>query len=480
MGHGKRYSDEPKLNLKKVFAVVIAIVVVIMFILIIRNILKKAGNEETVAKKYFSVFSDNKWGVIDQTGEYVITPSYENMVIIPNEDKDVFLCMYDIDDEAGTYKTKAINSKNEEIFIGYNQVEEISNFDKNGNLYYFENVIKVQKDGKYGLIDLDGNVVLNIEYDAIKGLEGENTILVEKDGKVGATNSNGNLILQAKYSDVLMTGSNLFVVKDDTLKVVDSEGTTILQDGFDEVKQILDYDIKGIVFVKDNKYGVKNTEGEIIINAEYGYLEQVKENVFIAKAGDSDIKDAEGNLIAEANSGYGIISSANTKILDFNYKNIAYSKIADMYIADTTDTESVVFDSNLEEKVSGIVNVYEDAGYFKVRVEDEYKYYNFNFEEKTSIDVLSGNTLFVSKQNGKYGFIDKDGNVVVDYIYDEAMEQNEFGFSAVKLNGLWGSIDKDGKVVISPKYNLEDNITIDFIGKWHFGKYSNMNYYTDL
>lgn len=340
-------------------------------------------------------------------------------------------------------------------------------------------MLKVQKDGKYGLIDFDGNVVLNIEYDNIKALEGENTILVEKEGKVGVANENGSLILSPGFSEILMTGNGLFVVKDDVIKVVNSEGTTVLQDGFDEVKQILNYDTKGIVFVKNGQYGVMNINGEVILNAEYGYLKQAKENVFIAKAGNSVIKDLNGNVIAELASGYGIISATNEKLLDFNYKFISYSKVADMYIADITETDSKVFNSNFEEKVTGIVNVYESKGYFKVRIGTEYKYYNFNFEEKTNIDVLSSNNLFVSKQNDKYGFIDKNGNVVVDYIYDEAMEQNEYGYAAVKLNGLWGSIDKNGKVVIEPKYNLEDNIKIDFIGKWHLGKYIDMNYYTN-
>ena len=39
MSRGKRYEQEPKLNLKKVFAVVIAIAVVIMFVFIIKGIL---------------------------------------------------------------------------------------------------------------------------------------------------------------------------------------------------------------------------------------------------------------------------------------------------------------------------------------------------------------------------------------------------------------------------------------------------------
>ena len=89
------------------------------------------------------------------------------------------------------------------------------------------------------------------------------------------------------------------------------------------------------------------------------------------------------------------------------------------------------------------------------------------------------NTIFLSKKNGKYGYVDKKGNPVTDYIYDDAMEQNEYGYAAVKRNGLWGSVDQSGKEVISPKYNLENNIKIDFIGRWHLGEDLNMNYYCE-
>jgi hypothetical protein len=114
-----------------------------------------------------------------------------------------------------------------------------------------------------------------------------------------------------------------------------------------------------------------------------------------------------------------------------------------------------------------------------LKIGDEYKYYNFKFEEKDVTEILSSNTLFVSKKDDKYGFVDKDGNVVVDYIYDEAQEQNSYGYAAVKKGDLWGAIDSEGNVVVEPKYDLENNLVIDFIGKWHLGQDINMDYYCE-
>ena len=122
----------------------------------------------------------------------------------------------------------------------------------------------------------------------------------------------------------------------------------------------------------------------------------------------------------------------------------------------------------------------ESDGYIKVRVGNEYKYYNFKFEERTSKDILSTNTIFLSQnEEGKYGFVDRNGNVVVNYIYDDAREQNDYGYASVKQNGLWGAVDSKGNVAIAPSYNLDNNILIEFIGKWHLGEDLNMYYFTD-
>ena len=208
MARGKRYQTEGKLNYTKVFAVIIAIAVVIMFIFIIRNVLKQ---REKVTKnyQYFAVYAQDKWGVINQDGEEVIIPSYQEMIIIPNEEKDVFICTYDINDQTGEYKTKAINSKNEEIFTGYDKVEAIDNIDKDNNLWYEKDVLKVNKNGKYGLIDLNGKEILPIEYDEITVLDGmENSIIIKKDDKIGLVNDNGSAIIDTNYKEIKALGDS--------------------------------------------------------------------------------------------------------------------------------------------------------------------------------------------------------------------------------------------------------------------------------
>lgn len=68
---------------------------------------------------------------------------------------------------------------------------------------------------------------------------------------------------------------------------------------------------------------------------------------------------------------------------------------------------SKVYDSEYNEKISGKLEEVNTAkGYIRMYLDDEYKYYNFKFEEKTASSLLTSNTLFLSKKDGKYGFVD--------------------------------------------------------------------------
>ena len=502
MSKGKRYSNEGQLNYKKVFAVVIAIIVIIMFIVIIKKALTKDTiGENTKIVDYYSLYKDNAWGIIDSAGNIVIEPMYQEMLVVVNNSIDVFLCTYDVNHETGDYKTKLINKKNEEIYQGYDKIEALENYDKNGNAWYEDDILKVEKDGKYGLINLDGKEILSIGYDKIETLKGlKNSLIIEKnglkglvnnsgvtiiepnykkitnygedykkgyltvdqDGKYGLVSFSGTKILENKYEKIeKIYGENYFVIEENNnQKVINTKGETVISKGYDKITQIA---TSGVIFVKDNKYGLMGYDGKVKIKAEYKELKEINTDIFTAK------KDKE----------YGIIDIAGAEKVSFKYTDIYYNSEAGIYVVESSDYNSSIIDTEFNIKLTGILSeLNTEEGYMKLKIDDEYKYYNFKFEEKVASEVSTG-TLFLSKRDGKYGFVNKEGNVVVDYIYDDATEQNKYGYVAVKKDGLWGSINSEGKIVIEPTYNLDKNLLIDFIGKWHLGQDINMNYYCE-
>ena len=506
MSRGRRY-EERKLNMKKVFAVIIAIIVFIMCIFIIKGILSKDKQQGKISSKdYFTVFKDNKWGVIDERGEIVIDPSYAEMIVIPNSKDDVFLCTYDVNYDTGEYKTKALNSKNEEIFKKFQRIEAIQNKDKNNNLWYEDNVLKVKKGDKYGTINLSGKELLSIEYDEIIALEGiQNALKISKDGKYGISDNEGKIIVKAEYSDIealgndnksgfivknengkygivdysnnrilelkydeikKIHGNDLYVVKQEGKNnLIKKDGTVVLSEGFDEIVAILKNAETGIIYKSADKFGVMKTTGEVTIEPKYEELKESKSGVFIAK------KDGK----------FGVIDLEKKQKVEFKYSNLYYDEKCDLYIAEGENYNNDIIDNTYTVRQTGIlVDLDTEKGYLKLSKEGEYKYYNFKFEEKQVADIYPSNTLYLDKKNDKYGFVDKEGNLVVDYSYDDATEQNIYGYAGIKKDGKWGSIDKDGKIVQEPTYELEQYLKIDFIGRWHLGKDLNMNYYNQM
>ncbi len=503
MSRGKRYDDEPKLNIKKVFAVAIAFAVIIMFIFLIVDLLN-GGNSlsnKNFATAYYAIYENNKWGIIDTKGNTVIEPQYDEMITIPDNSKKVFICVYDTNYSTGEFKSKAINEKNETLYTEYQKVEIIANNDANNNMWYESNTLKVQKDGKYGLIDLNGKNILACEYDEITPLIGTKNILIttkngskgavdclgkviiennyktitsltskyedgfiveNAEGKFGVISYNKEIVLEPKYEKIAnVYGNNMYVVTENGVsKIVDKEGNTFLEGKFEEVKEI---NVDDIVVKKSGKYGIVSKTGEEKVAAQYEDLKYAFSEYYIAKK--------EGK--------YGIINLTNEEKLEFKYTYLSYSSEAGFIQAETGNYETELLDRDLQVKVKGIISeINIDKGYIKVREDDKYKYYNLSLQERENTDILKENTLFLKKENGKYGYTNEKGIVVVDYIYDDATEQNNYGYVAVKKDGKWGCIDQNGKVVVEPTYDLTNNLVIDFIGSWHLAEDINANYYT--
>lgn len=62
-----------------------------------------------------------------------------------------------------------------------------------------------------------------------------------------------------------------------------------------------------------------------------------------------------------------------------------------------------------------------------------------------------GDGLLAVEKNGKWGFIDRQGRLVIPAEYEETNGFAE-GKAAVKLDGLWGVIDTGGKRLVRPRY----------------------------
>jgi hypothetical protein len=380
MSKGKRYDAETKLNIKKVFAVIIAIAVIIMFVIGIKTLLTTDTKEKTTSiSSYYPVYTNEKWGVINEKGEIVIEPTYDEMITIPDSKTDVFICMQNVDYDLNKYTVKVLNSKNKEIFTNYDIVEAIENTDSVGNMWYEEGVLKVQKGELYGLIDLTGKEILAPEYDEITPLLGvKNSLLLKKDDQYGLCDNKGNIIVNTEYKEIKgigdsykngyivinsedkyglidftskvilnaeyenikqVSGNNIYIVKKDgKWQAINSNKEVLVADKFDDVVQIAS---DKLIIVKNKKYGVISSSGEEIIKPQYDDMSYLFGNYYIAKS--------KGN--------YGVVDTSNETVLAFEYSSISYQSDGEFIIADKNgQIEQEVYNNKFEKKLEGIIS----------------------------------------------------------------------------------------------------------------------------
>jgi hypothetical protein len=65
-------------------------------------------------------------------------------------------------------------------------------------------IFKVMREERLGLMDFEGNMILEVEYEEIANapVEGEKYLIIGKEGKYGRINNKGEIIIQPIYSDI--------------------------------------------------------------------------------------------------------------------------------------------------------------------------------------------------------------------------------------------------------------------------------------
>lgn len=407
-----------KRNLK--YVILIALILIIAIIALIL-IIKRTSNEIDVYRdikyNYFAMYStEDKVGVIDTEGEVIIEPTYLD-IYIPNPERDVFICY------SSETEYEILNSKGEEAFNDYEGVSAIQTSED--SLDFEKYVLKFQKDGKYGLINYDGEIVLEANYDSIESLNykpGE--LLVQKDGKYGVVTSNGNEKIKIEYDSIVgdeyysedskynLTG---YIVgnKTDTgylYGYLNSEGKRELDVEFESITRVLKYDDTSsyLIVMTNGRRGVYKDSSEII--------SQNYQNIIYAE--NSDI------FVVRRNSNYGIFSVSGDEILEVKY--VGYSLAGDYISVELDDGTKELYDVN-GNKIS-----------------------NLNY---TSIQSAGNTNSYIAIDSDGFYYIIMQGETLSNnYTYISYAFDNYFIFR--NEEGLYGLLNIYSGVVIEPQYTL--------------------------
>lgn len=572
-----------KRNLVIILIIVILAIIVAGFAI---NMVYQKNKEYEIAQiseyKYFAVKEDDKIGVINTSGKKIINTEYDS-VVIPNPEKAVFICTKD-------NNTKVLNENGEEIYTDYQNIKPLRLKDVASDLVYEKTTLEYEKNGKFGIISIDGEKITEPIYESIDTLQfKEGELLVKLNGKYGVINIKGATIVKPLYDSIesdkyYESGINYkksgYIVSKTTNEgyrygYVNYKGKQILDTKFNDLSRITDVNSEDVYLIcaengqygliknkkkvinneyqslnynesnntvtalKGKRYGVVSLDGKVIVPFEYIQIDTTGEYIY-ATTEDSSVKtfDANGKesqidsnlaIVDVENTNYKIyINSGNDKTeytiykdgkaitkneytyIEYLYDNyfIACNTDGELGVIDDAENVKIPFNYNSIQKIDGtnliqtyqndnkIIEVYskdmkkivglENAeldkltDYIKIYNDDEVKYVTNEGKEVKNTELFSNNKIFANKWNGKWGFVDKQGNKVVDYEYDKVTEVNSYGFAGIEKDGKWGVVDSNGKILVEPKYTLNENNPV-FIGEYYQVKYGNGEiYFTNL
>lgn len=163
-------------------------------------------------------------------------------------------------------------------------------------------------------------------------------------------------------------------------------------------------------------------------------------------------------LLVIVGGGYYLFSNSAKTVPMANQNSPAISE--DAQLVPFLKNEKYVF-SDLKKKIV-IETKYDDAylpkeDLIRVRLDGKWGFLDktgniaipIKYEEAGD---FTEEGLVTAKLNGKYGYIDKTGNEVIPFKYDDANDFHE-GLASVKTNGEWNLIDKMDKVITPLKYD---------------------------
>lgn len=409
---------------------------------------------------FVKVKQNGLYGVINIRNEEVIPIEYDNVSTDGYYDEDTeykkagFVLRTKTDDG---YKYSYVSYDGKiKLDSTYSSLERLTDVDDDKNIYLISSI-----NGKYGLIKNNKQVIENdyieLEYD-----KESNLLVLNKGTASGVANLDGKMIIPVDYDSILIGGQYINAYKEDTRLVFNLEGNQVETNYTNYVKANDDY---AIVIDASNNYNIVGKDGKEKLTDQYVYLEYFTNNLFIATKGNrTGLISADGKVVIP-------MQYSTMQKIELAKSENAKDKTA---ILQATDGDTKRVDIiNQDGKISkGIVDAVlekeegEDGiEYLVMTSENNRKYFNYNGEEVSYKDIKGDNKLYAVAQNGKWGFADANGSMVIKPQYDFVTEFNK-GFAGIKQNGKWGVINESGNLVLEPKYELEQR-NLKFLGSYY-------------
>lgn len=318
----------------------------------------------------------------------------------------------------------------------------------------------------------------------IEKVENRNYFILNQDNKIGVIDRNGNIIIDPIYEEIKIPNPEkpLFACyNNDSIKILNANKEEILTD-YQKVEPIrlesiasdLMYEKSVLKYLENGKYGLINFDGKKITKPIYDEI--------------TGVPYKEGELLVKQNEKYGVINIKGNKLIKIAYDKIEvdgyYEKSGYQYagyiISNTTEEGyrygyidykgKLILDPEYNE-LSRIVEIADNEnayllcaknGQFGVRKNEEEIIAN----EYQSIEYNESNQLLVVEKSKKYGIATLEGKLIVPVQYNSIditgiylYAKDDQGITVYNSNGTEANIDTDVAILNTEneKYKIRIN-----------------------
>lgn len=398
--------------------------------------------------------------------------------------------------------------------------------------------ILVNKKGKIGYADQNGNEVIKCQYESAQPFN-NGIAIVTKSGKSGIIDATGKVLLPLKYTQIQTWNKELFIIKaGKKIGLADHQGKVVLPANYSHISRPNCYG-KALIavggkatanekktYMANAKYGIINTRGNILVDPKYKGLYEFsfdgsnKYPYYEGKRLEYSYHNTVDTLVTDCSylgfSGNGF-SIYNAGIMDGNGKELMkaglyyfvmqpQSNMVRYYIVKKKQTlcgyhnlntgkgfQAAKFDSHIDNinywthgdfvsdiaPVNGISWSFINksgtmlrSGYSQLKhssttglwaAKNSSEKWDVFDDTNNGVDVLSGfgdinfpskegdQEVFSVMKDGKYGCVNRSGEVVVPFEYEHAMS-NTYDVIAVKKDGKWGALSSNNTQLIPTNY----------------------------
>ncbi len=332
------------------------------------------------------------WGYMDTMGKIKIQPTYS--FARPFKERIAIVKNSD--------KWGVISTDNQVLLnTAYNDIQFLANTDDSMLRIYVNHA-------QYGLIDKNGKTIIPVEYQSV-GKVSEGLVAVKKNEKWGFCNLQGIEVIPCQYKAIQpFSEGHAAVKKGRKWGLIDANGATVFPIQYKAIGNVKE----GLVWVKSKRlYNFKTIEHQLAFEGNFDGAEDFQEGLARIKIGKHfGLIDKDGQVILKPKD--------YISIEPYDTHGLAIARM-------DNKKKSYVLINKLGEKIT------------TKKFQEIYQFHE---------------GLAAVKYRNHYGFIDVNGNIMIEPDFDDVGQFSE-GRAKVRKNNKWGFINTNGTIVIKPIYS---------------------------